>query len=247
MPFLNNFWVNRKHHLNRMNLRELTIAYFQYPAILTYIFLLGISTYLALPSDDQRENYHGASQIMAVFVAILVYPLIWYLLHRFILHGKFLYRSPKTAAVWKRIHFDHHQDPNNLGVLFGALYTTLPTVALVTLSVGYLIGEMPGAWAAFAAGLGTTLFYEFCHCIQHLHYLPKSKFLRKIKRLHLLHHFHNETGNFGITNYFWDRVTGTFYNQSTDVPASPTTFNLGYDEEECHRYPWVAELSKNTP
>ena len=230
-----------------MTLHQLTIAYFQYPAILTYIFLLGISIYMALPFDNQVGKYFWSSQIIAVIVAILVYPMIWYLLHRYILHGRFLYRSPKTAAVWKRIHFDHHQDPNNLAVLFGALYTTLPTVALVTISVGYLIGGISGAWAALAAGLGTTLFYEFCHCIQHLHYLPKSKFLRKVKRLHLLHHFHNETGNFGITNYFWDRVIGTFYNQSTDVPASPTVFNLGYHEEECHRYPWVAQLSKHTP
>ena len=123
MPFWSNFWVNQKHYLNRMTLRQLTIAYFQYPAILTYIFLLGISIYMALPFDNQVGKYFWSSQIIAVIVAILVYPMIWYLLHRYILHGRFLYRSPKIAAVWKRIHFDHHHDLNNLAVLFWALYT----------------------------------------------------------------------------------------------------------------------------
>ena len=44
-------------------------------------------------------------------VTVVAYPLVWYLLHRFVLHGSFLYRSRWTAALWKRIHFDHHRDP----------------------------------------------------------------------------------------------------------------------------------------
>ncbi len=243
----NSIWQQRTHYLDKMTLRQLVIAYFQYPAIVVYLILFGISSYFAIHSSSEETPIHWVDQIIAVGTAIFVYPMVWYLLHRFVLHGRFLYRSPATAAVWKRIHYDHHQDPNNLGVLFGALYTTLPTIAIVTFSVGGLIGGLHGAAAAFAAGLGTTLAYEFCHCIQHLHYAPKLKFLRRIKRLHLLHHFHNETGNFGITNYFWDKLTGTYYDQAGDIPSSKTVFNLGYAEEETQRYPWVAKLSKTAP
>ena len=244
MNIFKNFWRERTHHLDRMTLRELIIAYFQYRAILVYIILLIPSSYLALQPAKEGAPIQWMLILLAASTAVLVYPAIWYLLHRFVLHGQFLYRSPITASLWKRIHYDHHQDPNNLRVLFGALYTTLPTVAIVTLSVGNMIGGFEGAAAAFAAGLGTTLVYEFCHCIQHLHYVPKLKFLRKIKRLHLLHHFHNENGNYGITNYFWDKVAGTFYGQSSDTPSSETVFNLGYCEEECLRYPWVAQRSE---
>jgi len=238
------FWRKRTHHLDKMTLRELVIAYFQYPAVIAYIILLCPSSYMAVVPWQDEMTTHWSLLLLAAITAVLVYPSVWYLLHRFVLHGQFLYRSPLTAALWKRIHFDHHQDPNNLQVLFGALYTTLPTVAIVTMTVGNFIGGLQGAAAAFAAGLATTLVYEFCHCIQHLRYVPKSQFLRRIKRLHLLHHFHNENGNYGITNYFWDKLSGTFYGQSQDVPSSATVFNLGYSDQESDRYPWVAKLSE---
>lgn len=242
MSALNGFWGGRKYYLNRMSLGELIAAYFQYPAIQAYIVLLGVSLILTF-------HWGGGllSLSLSVVLVLVTYPLIWYLLHRFVLHSRILYRSPQTAVLWKRIHYDHHQDPNDLGILFGALYTTLPTIAVITLPVGGLIGGLAGAAAAFAAGLASTLFYEFCHCIQHLRYKPRNRFLRRIKRLHLLHHFHNENGNYGITNFLWDRLTGTFYQSANEMPHSETVFNLGYKAEERDRYPWVARLSEERP
>lgn len=234
------FWSERQYHLDRMSLRELVVAYFQYPAIQVYIALMATGAVLAW-----RWDASALALILAVMLTLLAYPLIWYLLHRFVLHGRFLYRSPHTAALWKRIHYDHHQDPNDLRVLFGALHTTLPTIAVVTLPLGAVIGGSAGAAAAFAAGLATTLFYEFCHCVQHLHYQPRNRFLRRIKRLHLMHHFRNENGNYGITNFFWDRMAGTYYEHPTDVAHSATVFDLGYSEKERDRFPWVARLSQD--
>ncbi len=117
------------------------------------------------------------------------------------------------------------------------MYTTLP--------LGGVVGGRAGAAAAMAAALGSTLFYEFCHCVEHLRYTPRSRFLRRIKQLHLLHHFHNEHGNYGITNFFWDRMIGTYYGHAGKVPRSATVFNLGYAEKECARYPWVARNSES--
>src|SRR2546429_642609 len=135
------------------------------------------------------------------------------------------------------------QDPEVVRVLFGALYTTVPTIALVTVPVGWAVGGRAGAPAAFAAGSLIISLYEFCHCVQHLRYAPKSRFLQRIKRHHLAHHFHNERGNYGITSAVWDRVFGTLYERTTGVPPSATVFNLGYTAIEAKRYPWVAELS----
>jgi len=99
------------------------------------------------------------------------------------------------------------------------------------------------AAAALAAGLITTCFYEFVHCIQHLAYKPKSPRLAEMKRRHMAHHFHDENGNYGITTFFWDKVFGTYYDRPERPVKSPTVFNLGYDEEVAKVYPWVAELS----
>jgi sterol desaturase/sphingolipid hydroxylase (fatty acid hydroxylase superfamily) len=64
-----------------------------------------------------------------------------------------------------------------------------------------------------------------------------------MKARHMAHHFHDERGNFGITNYFWDRLFGTYYDRIDKAKKSATVFNLGYTPEIAERYPQVANLS----
>jgi len=232
------------YRLDKIGLRELARGYFRHPAILTYLAILPFSGYFALVLGQFSPAERAARLGVAALVTILLYPLVWYLLHRYVLHATFLYRSPRTASLWKRIHFDHHQDPHDLNVLFGAPWNTLPTIFLLLLPVGYGIGGGAGAAGALTTGLLVTMVYEYCHCIQHLSFSPKSEFLRRMKRLHQLHHFHNEQGNFGITNFLWDRVTGTYYAEAGDRPRSDTVRNLGYAGAERERYPWVSELTE---
>jgi sterol desaturase/sphingolipid hydroxylase (fatty acid hydroxylase superfamily) len=228
----------RSHYLDRMTLKELWVAYFRYPAIIAYIALsiVSVGVWFARPAG-------AAATAAAAGAVVLAYPLVWYALHRWVLHSNWMFKVPALASTWKRIHYDHHQDPNRLEVLFGALHTTLPTIAIVTLPIGYGIGGIGGAAAAFAAGLITTCVYEFVHCIQHLAYKPKWKLVAEMKKRHMAHHFHDERGNYGITNYFWDRRLGTFYDRAERPEKSPTVFNLGYTPEVARRYPWVAKLS----
>ncbi len=231
------FW-NRSHHLDKMTLKELVVAYVQYPAIIAY-FLLSIAAigfYAWRPAPLLQT-------VAAVVVAALAYPLVWYVLHRWVLHSRWMFKVPVLASTWKRIHYDHHQDPNHLEVLFGALHTTLPAIAIASAPLGYLIGGQGGAAIAFATGLLTTCFYEFCHCIQHLAYKPKSKWLAEMKKKHMAHHFHDENGNYGITTFFWDKLFGTHYDRSERPKKSPTVFNLGYTSEVAAKWPKVSELS----
>ena len=236
------FW-RREHHLDKMTLRELVVAYVQYPAIIGYMLfaLIAVALYARNPAPL-------APTLIAMAVASLLYPFVWYVLHRWVLHSRWMFKVPPLAATWKRIHYDHHQDPNHLEVLFGALHTTLPTIAIATIPIGWAIGAhwdagFGGACAAFATGLVTTCFYEFVHCIQHLAYKPKSKGLAEMKRRHMAHHFHDENGNYGITSFFWDRLFGTFYDRPERPVKSATVFNLGYTPEMAEIYPHVAKLS----
>lgn len=231
------FW-SRSHYLDRMTLKELTVAYFQYPAIIAYLALaaVGIGVWVWRPAPLVQTA-------AAILMAVLIYPLAWYVLHRWVLHSRWMWKVKWLAPTWKRIHYDHHQDPNHLEILFGALHTTLPTIVIATAPLGWLIGGPGGAAIATATGLLTTCFYEFFHCIQHLGYKPKNKWAARIKQYHMAHHFHDESGNFGITNYFWDKLFGTFYERAGERPKSPTVFNLGYTQEVAKDYPWVADLS----
>ena len=232
-------WNGRKHYLDKMTLGDLVRAYAAYPSIQAYVVLAVVAAGVVVAQWPAPVGGVAA----AVAATIVVYPLVWYLLHRYVLHGRYLYKWAVTAAMWKRIHYDHHQDPNDLGVLFGTLYTTLPTIVFVTFPVGWLLAGPAGSAAAFGTGMVVTCFYEFCHCIQHLAYTPKWRFLRRIKKLHLLHHFHSEKGNYGITNYAINRLLGTFYGGGAAMARSDTVSNLGYAGPECERYPWVMTLS----
>src|SRR5688500_15831335 len=144
-----------------MTFRELVIAYAQYPAIIAYVLLsiASIAVFAWRPAPL-------VPTLIAVATSALIYPLVWYMLHRWVLHSRWMFKVPILASTWKRIHYDHHQDPNHLEVLFGALHTTLPTIALVSVPIGYAIGGIAGAAGAMAAGPVTTLVYEFVHCIQ---------------------------------------------------------------------------------
>ena len=232
------FLNNQKYSLEKMTLRELTSAYFQYYAIVSYIIIGIISGIVGVMYVTRPW-----ALAIAVIISLIVYPLIWYVLHRYMLHGQYPYKLKLTAKIWKRVHFDHHQDPHDLGVLFGALYTTLPMVFMITAPVGWYLDGFGGAAGAFSAGLFITCFYEYAHCIQHLSYIPKSKTISIMKKRHMEHHFHDENGNYGITNFFWDKLFNTYYIRADRPKKSPTVHNLGYTKAQAKKYPWVAELS----
>lgn len=234
--------VDARYNLERMTMSDLVRGYLTYPAIIFYAVLASASFAVAI-----LHARTFARAAIAILFAVLLYPIVWYLLHRFVLHGSFLYKSPLTARLWKRIHFDHHQEPRDMKVLFGALHTTVPTMVVIACPLGWAIGGMSGSAAALGTAVACTCYYEFCHCVQHLPHTPRSRFLRRMKRLHLAHHFHNETGNFGITNFVCDRLFGTYYQRTDDISASATVFNLGYTDQEAEQYPWVAAFSRPRP
>lgn len=234
----------RANDLGRMTLGELVVAYATYPSVLLYAAL---AIACAAGAVWQGALATPLRTLAALVATILIFPFYEYTLHRFVLHNRALYKSPITADVWKRIHYDHHQDPNRLDVLFGSPSNTLIAVFAPSLPIGYAIGGWSGALAASALALVLFAFYEFCHCVQHLNYTPRSAWLRQIKKHHMAHHFHNETGNFGITSNLVDRLVGSLYEDGATRPKSPHVYDLGYDAAEAARYPWVAQRSRRPP
>jgi len=234
--------TGRSFDLGKMNLRQLWFAYLTYPTILLYFALVAATAILAL-----RLHPTVAGTLIPIAAVIAIYPLAWYCIHRFILHSQWLYKSRWTASLWKRIHFDHHQDPHLLDVLFGSPANTIPTMAIITMPIGGLISGWPGALTAFSTALVMTCIYEFFHCIQHLAYKPRWNWVARMKQLHVMHHFHDEDGNYGITNYLPDRIFGSFYGETRERRRSPSVFNLGYDLKMAERFPWVMKLTGAPP
>jgi sterol desaturase/sphingolipid hydroxylase (fatty acid hydroxylase superfamily) len=233
------FW-DRTHHLGRMGLSDLIRAYVTHYAVIVYLLLAAASI-----AAFSRWPAPPLATLASVLLVTFAYPLIWYVLHRWVLHSQWMFKVPALAGVWKRIHYDHHMEPDRLEILFGALHTTLPTLLVVAALPGWLIGGTGAALAGFAAGLLCTCFYEFAHCVQHLGWKPRNPWLATMKRRHMEHHYHDETGNFGITNFVWDRAFGTFYHRSERPAKSATVFNLGYTDAAAAQYPWVADRARS--
>ena len=232
------FWTKQTHYLNRMTVRELVHAFFRYYAIQAYLAIAAVCAVVAAFTVTSLW-----ANLAAAAVVLILFPAFWYVLHRWVLHGTWMAKSPLTAATWKRVHYDHHQDPHNLEVLFGALHTTLPPIALMSMPAGYALDGIGGLSVAFGTGVLMATANEFVHCIQHLSIKPKSTLLKNMKQRHMAHHFHDETGNFGITDFSWDRLFGTLYDRRDRPEKSATVFNLGYDQDMAEHYPWVARLS----
>lgn len=228
----------RSHYLDKMTFGDLVKAYFQHYTIIVYLLLavasLGVLAFYPIG---------WRTALLCWVFAWAAWHTVWFLIHRYIMHGHWMFKLPFLASTWKRIHYDHHIDPNHLEVLFGALGHTLPTVTLAAIPAGYWIGGVGGAALTFAAALIITCYNEFIHCIQHLSFKPKNKIILRLKTRHLLHHFHHETGNFGIANNFWDYVFGYLYEKPGDRAKSKTVFNLGYTDEVAVVYPAVRDLS----
>lgn len=235
-------WKEEEYLLNRMTFKDLVKAYITYPAIQVYAALVIAALIFGAVTTTSALLFAAS-----IVVGGLLFPIAWYLIHRFVLHGSWMYKSPYLARLWKRVHYDHHRFPNDLSVLFGGLHTTLPTILLAAAPIGYLIEGWAGAAGAVAGTLIMTAFTEFMHAGEHLAFEPKSKFWKEIKARHLAHHFHNEHGNYGIAEFFWDRTFRTFYAETADRPRSMTARNLGYTDETAKQYPWVKELTDAEP
>ncbi len=110
-----------------------------------------------------------------------------------------------------------------------------------------MVGGLSGAAGAITGILVMTCFTEFIHSGQHLAFEPKSKFWKIVKKRHLAHHFHNEDGNYGIAEFFWDKLCRTFYAETTNKARSPTARKLGYTNEIAEKYPWVKALDDTEP
>lgn len=231
-------WRDNARLSDSMTLADLLHAYFSYPTIQLNAALAAVALALTAWLFDSALRL-----MLGAVIAVVVFSIVEYVFHRFVLHGSWLYRHKSTAALWKRVHYDHHQDTSDLSVMFGDPKTTLPPIIVIAIPLGWLVDGAAGAAFGVFCGIVLTSVYEFFHLYQHVPYEPKSAWLRRLKKRHLAHHFHNETGNFGITSAVWDVVLGTNYDHVRERPRSANVRHLGYAGSEVERYPWVMELS----
>jgi dihydroceramide fatty acyl 2-hydroxylase len=134
-----------------------------------------------------------------------LWTLTEYWLHRVIFHWE-PDRGLGAKLHWL-IHGVHHEHPNDPNRLVMPPSASVP-LALVFLVAYRLIFGAP-TWLAVSAGflLGYVV-YDTMHWYLH-HRVPHNRLGRRLRELHLRHHFQDDTRGFGISAPYWDRVFGT--------------------------------------
>ncbi|MHA6260572.1 sterol desaturase family protein [Sporosarcina sp. CAU 1771] len=161
---------------------------------------------------------------IAFIIGMVAYALSEYMVHRFLFHMK-TPTNPFLLKTIKRLHFDHHSDPDNLKLLFLPLWFSVPN-GLIAAFIFYLITGSTALTISFVAGLILYfLYYEWKHYIAHKPIQPRTKMGKKIKKAHLWHHFKNENYWFGVTHTSIDKTFGTYKDQKS-VDKSETARNL---------------------
>jgi len=165
-----------------------------------------------------------ASVWLAVPLGMLGFSITEYVTHRFLFHLK-APRNPFFLKMLKRLHYDHHADPDNLHLLFLPLWYSIPLM-IITGGIVYAFTTTLIITNAFISGVMLFfLLYEWTHYIAHRPVQPLTTWGKWMKKVHKWHHYKNENYWYGVTHPGFDYVMGTFKDHE-EVEKSPTARKL---------------------
>jgi dihydroceramide fatty acyl 2-hydroxylase len=171
-----------------------------HPIVPVVIFAPAITVLAYLGFDGK-----GAGALLWMLGGYAFWTLTEYWLHRVVFH--FERDNPFVQRFHFMIHGVHHDHPNDRLRLVMPPSASIPLAALFLLLFAAVLG--PGAWEAFAAGfLAGYLAYDMLHYHVH-HHVPKSRAGKKLRELHMRHHFQDHERGFGVSAPWWDHVFGT--------------------------------------
>jgi len=173
-----------------------------HPAVPALIYGPVIVALVVLAANDGV----GALEIVGLFVAgVAIWSLSEYWLHRLVFHWD------PDHPVGHRLHFIihgvHHDHPNDRLRLVMPPGASIPLAALF-FGLFWLIFGIPTALALFAGFLTGYLIYDYTHYYLH-HFVPRSRFGKRLREAHMRHHFQDHRYGFGVSSPFWDKVFGT--------------------------------------
>jgi sterol desaturase/sphingolipid hydroxylase (fatty acid hydroxylase superfamily) len=110
------------------------------------------------------------------------------------------------------VHHDHPNDPRRL-VLPPAFSVPLAGLffGLFVLSLG-----LPLAWGVCGGFFAGYLIYDTVHFALH-HFRFKGRLGRRLRELHMRHHFEDDERGFGVSAPWWDVVFGTAPRRKRDA------------------------------
>jgi sterol desaturase/sphingolipid hydroxylase (fatty acid hydroxylase superfamily) len=172
-----------------------------HPAVPPILFVPAILLLLVL------GFVHGVGAMAVVYVigGYLFWTLTEYWLHRIVFH--FEPEQGIGARLHWIIHGVHHDHPNDRMRLVMPPSVSIPLASIFLLAFSQVLGSP--AWLPFgAAFLSGYLYYDMLHYHVH-HHVPKTRLGKRLRELHMRHHFQDGDTGYGVSAPFWDHVFGT--------------------------------------
>ena len=156
----------------------------------------------------QIQSRSPAVVALALVGGVFYWTLIEYFLHRCIFH------LVKIKEPWRSLasglHMAHHREMDVKELIIAPPLVSLgfsPVIFLIALAFTWSYSLAMLIVAGVFIGY---ILYEWAHYASH-QYQPKNSFFKYLKRYHLLHHYKDPNGTFGVTSPIWDYVFGTLY------------------------------------
>jgi len=134
-----------------------------------------------------------------------VWTLTEYWLHRVVFH--FEPERGLGARLHWMVHGVHHDHPGDPLRLVMPPSASLPLAALFA-GVFWLVLGGGWCWPFLAGFLAGYLAYDMIHYAVH-HHRPHTRVGRRLRELHMRHHFQDDERGFGVSAPYWDHVFGT--------------------------------------
>ena len=172
-----------------------------HPAVPVFIYLPAIAI-LLLVGGLRAGVWNSLGLVLGGYA---VWTLTEYWLHRVVFH--FEPEDGIGARLHWMIHGVHHDHPND------PMRLVMPPSASVPLALAFggmfwLVLGSPW-WLPFTAGfLAGYLAYDMIHYHVH-HHRPTTAVGRRLRELHMRHHFQDDETGFGVSAPYWDHVFGT--------------------------------------
>jgi sterol desaturase/sphingolipid hydroxylase (fatty acid hydroxylase superfamily) len=172
-----------------------------HPTVPPLIFLPAI----ALTFVMGAERLGTANTLLAVAVGYVVWTLAEYWLHRIVFH--FEPDEGLGARLHWIIHGVHHDHPNDPMRLVMPPSVSVP-LSLAFLGLFHLTLGFDWAIAVFSGFLAGYLAYDMLHFHTH-HHVPRTRLGKRLRELHMRHHFQDDQTGYGVSAPYWDHVFGT--------------------------------------
>jgi sterol desaturase/sphingolipid hydroxylase (fatty acid hydroxylase superfamily) len=139
------------------------------------------------------------------FLALVLWTLTEYLLHRFVFHFRAV--TPFEKRIAFLIHGLHHDDPNDPMRL---VMPPFPAVVLCVIFYSLFRAIFGPVWVEpfFAFFIVGYLGYDYIHYGIH-HFPCRSAAAKLVKKHHMQHHFITPDARYGVSSPLWDHVFRT--------------------------------------